>query len=368
MHAEDGNIRILALMSDAFGGYGGIAKFNRDLLTALAANNRVESIHSLSRLNAVDHITAPNELIESHCTGHPARYIFKALKFSRAFQPSVILCGHINLLPVAAIVKRWTRARLWFVMHGLEVWSRPVGMRYSSVRHIDVATAVSRHTRELFLSWAPVDQGNVRVLPNTIDPIKFSPGEKPAYLLDRYALHQRTVLLSVGRIAASERQKGHDRVIRLLPRLAEQIPDITFIIVGDGEDRPYLSGIAEVNGCASRVVYAGKIPDAEIVDHYRLADAFAMPSTQEGFGITFLEAAACGVPVVGGNTDGSWDALAEGRIGQCVDPDVPDQLCDGILRALQQEKRVPQELSRFSFANYSSHIDAILSHHLLAYR
>jgi glycosyltransferase involved in cell wall biosynthesis len=78
--------------------------------------------------------------------------------------------------------------------------------------------------------------------------------------------------------------------------------------------------MARESGVADRVTFAGQVPDEELPDYSALAHVFAMPSTGEGFGIVFLEAAATGLPIVGGNRDGSVDALAEGRIGRLVDP------------------------------------------------
>src|SRR5258708_29465186 len=88
------------------------------------------------------------------------------------------------------------------------------------------------------------------------------------------------------------------------------------------------------------VIFAGRIPEEEKIDHYNLADAFAMPSTSEGFGFVFLEAAACGLPVLGGKADGSRDALVDGELGLMVDPESPDELLDGLETILKREKRV----------------------------
>jgi glycosyltransferase involved in cell wall biosynthesis len=278
----------------------------------------------------------------------------------------VILCGHVNLLPLAAMMKRLTHSRLWLTMHGVEVWSPPSGLRRRCIPSIDLATAVSRYSRHQFLTWAPVLPSSVRVLPNTIDLDRFSPGEKPEYLVSRYGIRDRTVLLMVGRLSESERQKGHDRIIGILPALVEAMPKLLFMIIGAGSDLSRLRGMVEAAGVEEHVVFTGKIPDEEIVDHYRLAKAFVMPSTQEGFGIAFLEAAACGVPVLGGRTDGSWDALAEGEIGIAIDPDNPSELMDGVCRALSQSQRVPPQVRRFSSAHFETLVHGLLTRRLLS--
>ena len=119
------------------------------------------------------------------------------------------------------------------------------------------------------------------------------------------------MLLTVSRLAASERYKGHDRVISVLPRVLERSPDVAYLVVGDGDDRQRLEEMAQKAGVAHAMRFAGHVPHQELPDYFRLADVFVMPSTGEGFGIVFLEAAASGLPVIGGNRDGSVDALAE---------------------------------------------------------
>ena len=83
-------------------------------------------------------------------------------------------------------------------------------------------------------------------------------------------------------------------------------------------------------GVGAAVRFVGQVARQELPDYYRLADVFVMPSTGEGFGIVFLEASAADLPVIGGNRDGSVDALAEGRIGTLIDPDDVHGLVEAI--------------------------------------
>jgi phosphatidylinositol alpha-1,6-mannosyltransferase len=109
------------------------------------------------------------------------------------------------------------------------------------------------------------------------------------------------------------------------------------------------------------VVFAGFIPEAEKADHYRLADAFVMPGRGEGFGFVFLEALACGIPVVGSRLDGSREALRQGELGILVDPDRPDDIQAGILAALKRPRGViPAGLEYFSFENFAKRCHGIL--------
>ena len=86
---------------------------------------------------------------------------------------------------------------------------------------------------------------------------------------------------------------------------------------------------------ANHVIFAGQIPESEKVAHYNLADAFVMPSTWEGFGIVLIEAAACGVPVIGSRADGSREALRDGLLGRLVDPRKPEELIEAVTAVLE---------------------------------
>src|SRR5262249_38146012 len=124
---------------------------------------------------------------------------------------------------------------------------------------------------------------------------------------------------------------------------------------------PRLEQLARESGIADCVVFAGQVPDAELPDYFALADVFAMPSTGEGFGIVFLEAAASGLPVIGGNRDGSVDALAEGRIGRLVDPHCPEEIAAAVVAALEaRDPAAPTEAQRFAFPQFASYVNELV--------
>src|SRR5262249_11857510 len=133
------------------------------------------------------------------------------------------------------------------------------------------------------------------------------------------------------------------------------------MIVGDGSDRARLEALVQSLGLQEQVMFAGKIPESEKLDHYNLADGFAMPSTSEGFGFVFLEAAACGLPVLGGRTDGSRDALVDGQLGVMIDPENTDELLEGLEEILRRKKHVPECLSEFDFPRFSRQIQELMT-------
>jgi phosphatidylinositol alpha-1,6-mannosyltransferase len=135
-------------------------------------------------------------------------------------------------------------------------------------------------------------------------------------------------------------------VIRALPRVLRTIPDTTYLIVGDGPCRRDLEKQARELGVAERVVFAGQVCDAELPDYYALSDVFIMASreqaedcTVEGFGIVYLEANACGKPVIGGRSGGVPDAVQDGETGLLVDPHSPEEVARALMNLLTDRTR-----------------------------
>ena len=227
---------------------------------------------------------------------------------------------------------------LYLIIHGIEAWKPTRSPLLNlSVRHIDDFIAVSNTTRRRFLRWSRLRQDQGIILPDCVDLSIFTTGEKSQSLLMRYGLESRLVNITLGRLAAEERYKGVDEVLQVLPSLAKEIPNITYLVAGDGSDRARLEQKARQLGLEERVIFAGRISEEEKPEHYRLADAYVMPSSGEGFGIVFLEALACGIPVIGSKIDGSRDALLDGRLGILVNPTDAAELRAAILQTLAQK-------------------------------
>ena len=333
---------VLMLLSDAFGGFGGIAKFNRDFLTALCANPIIERVVAVPRVASQESEPLPPKLTyATSALGGKSYFMREVIRAARQLcangknSSPIIICGHINLLPAALLARKICSGPIYLIVHGIEAW-KPLRnpILNISVKHIDDFIAVSTVTRHRFLRWSGLRQDQGMILPDCVDLSIFTPGPKSMTLMKRYGLENRTVLLTLGRLATEERYKGIDEVLEILPSLTQAIPNIAYLIVGDGSDRARLEQKARELGLGDRVIFAGRISEEEKRDHYRLADAYVMPSSGEGFGIVYLEALACGIPVIGSKIDGSRDALRNGRLGILVNPTDPAELRAAILQTL----------------------------------
>ncbi|HKR64516.1 MAG TPA: glycosyltransferase [Thermoanaerobaculia bacterium] len=334
-------MRVLLLCTDAYGGHGGIALFNRELVSALFAREDVEEVVVVPRVirDEVRDIPAKVTFVADAAKG---RVSFVKHARQRGFD--LTICGHMNLLPVAP-------ADSVLVVHGIEAWRR------TRVPRCRAIVSVSAITRDRLVGWSGYD-GPTYVLPNAVHTEEYGIRGKRAELVERYRLEGKRVILTVGRLDAAERSKGFDEVMETLPALPD---DVVYLIAGGGNDFPRLQAKAIALDLGDRVRFTGLFPESEKADLYNLADVYAMPSRGEGFGFVFLEAMACRVPVIASKLDGGREALLDGKLGLLVDPTNPAELRAALEETLARgERRVPEGLEYFAFARFKERVNAIL--------
>jgi phosphatidyl-myo-inositol dimannoside synthase len=350
--------RILALVGDCYGARGGIARYNQDLFEALAEGGT--EIVILPRLGDASGLALPRGIVQK-----PA--IFGRLGFSLAaffaawrHRPvDVVYCGHVFMAPLAFVIARLLGARYWLQAHGTDVWKDRRAVTRRVIEHADLVSVVSRETRRILLAWIDLPPERARVLPDTVQDA-FTPGPPPEGMRERLGLGRGPILLTVGRLAASERYKGHEAVFSVLATLRENHPELVHLVVGDGDDRQRLEAVAAATAPAGSVRFLGYVPDDQLVDLYRLADLYVMPSTEEGFGIVYLEAAACGLRVVGGKGGGTADAIP-GSVGAIVDPADLDALAAAIFGELGRGRADPAAVEPYRRRHFAAAARALLA-------
>lgn len=364
-------MQILIVATEAFGGWGGIAKYNSDLLEALSTYPEITKILALARLGKPDHTKIPPK-IDFWCDSSYSVTTFVKNLLKTGIRPEIglVLCGHIHLLPLVYPIARWHRVPLLLFIHGIEAWtpSRRTFCNFLAPK-VDGVVSVSEFTARKFCAWTKLNRGKVDILPNAIRLENYGPGEKSPVLLKRYQIENKHILMTLGRLSSDERYKGIDEVLDIFPLLLKMEPSLFYLVIGDGSDRARLESKAKRLGLSQVVRFIGSISENEKADHYRLADAFVMPGHGEGFGIVYLEALASGIPVVASKLDGSQEAVRGGKLGTLVDPFNSEELIQGILAALNSSKRgrVPEDLRYFSYENFENRchglLDKILKHH-----
>ncbi len=340
-----------------------------------AAPFRVHRIHLL-RTGLLDDVPSLPRRIVAALRDVAIRIdLLRAIRrIARAEDIGVVCIGELVASGwLASISRRLFGLRSIIYVHGEEISSR---MEYDvdgrrrrrALAEADAIVAVSRFTREALETAMGVPPEKIALISNGVDLQRFVARPRRQDLMARYGLAGRRVLLTVGRLYA---RKGMDRVIESLPAVLRVLPDVRYLLVGDGTYRAVLEQLAVACDVRDAVVFAGAVPDAELIDHYALADAFIMANREmpdgdtEGFGLVFLEANACGIPVIAGKAGGSVDTVTDGVNGLVVDGDQTAQISAAILRLFQddalRERLVQTGNAVAARASWDSRVDQFLA-------
>ncbi|PSB21773.1 glycosyl transferase group 1 [filamentous cyanobacterium Phorm 46] len=280
-------------------------------------------------------------------------------------RPKRVFCGHINLAPLIQTLCEPLGIPYTILTYGKEVWET-LGPKYQiAMSQADSIWTISRYTRDHTCCNNQLNPAKFQIVPCVVDENIFTIGLKPQDLLAQYNLTGAKILMTVARLRSTDIYKGVDVTIKALPQIAKTFPNVKYLVIGRGDDRPRLAKIAQDLGVAEKVIFAGFVPTADLAAHYQLADAYVMPS-QEGFGIVYLEALACGLPVLAGDSDGSADPLQDGKLGWRVpyrNSEAVAVACVEMLRGkdirCDRAWLREQTLARFSFQSLCQSLESI---------
>ena len=217
--------------------------------------------------------------------------------------------------------------KILIYVHGEEITTRDGGglfdrWRAKFLAHAHAVIAVSSFTRDAMIRLMHTDPNKIVLIPNGVDTQKFQLRDPRPEVAEKYQVRGRRVLLSVGRLVP---RKGADHLIQAMPAILQACPDAHLLIAGEGPLRPTLETLIREFGLESRITLLGEVTDQALADLYAQAEIFALPNREmpdgdtEGFGLVFLEANACGKPVISGRAGGVVDAVIDGVNGLAVD-------------------------------------------------
>jgi phosphatidylinositol alpha-1,6-mannosyltransferase len=337
-------MKIHFLILSAFKFTGGLEKFNRAFMKALddiSLEQHFELFVKSSHDTMPDEKYIAKEKFKGY-TGNKLKFAINCL--SEAGKIDTVFVGHINLAPVAVLLKLLNpKIKLILIGHGIEIWQKQKLFKKLLLKWSDKILAVSNFTKKQIVNNNGIAADKIIIFPNTLDPYFKLPQNysKPDYLLKRYNIDRKTkIILTITRITKYEGYKGYDQILNALPSVIKEVPDIKYILGGkyDVIEEKRLKEKVKSLGLEKHFILTGFIKEEELTDHYLLADVFILPSKGEGFGIVFIEAAACGVPVIAGNQDGSVDALINGKLGKLINPDDIEEITKSIVALLSESK------------------------------
>ena len=276
------------------------------------------------------------------------RFLLSAISSAIFFRPELVLCAHVGISPVARLIQKLTGTPYWVMLYGIDAWCELAPAKVEALRAAQQLVAISKFTLDSASARHGLQANKSVCLAPT-----FSIDESTAPAGATDPLHETglPVVLTVGRLAASERYKGHDVMLDAWPLVLREIPEARYIIVGDGDDRSRLEQRAHQMELSGSVIFKGGVSSAELQSCYDDCRVFALPARTEldpraprgeGFGIVFLEAMAHGKPVVGPNIGAPTEFIRDGEHGFLVDPVNPAKLAQALVELLAHPERARQ--------------------------
>jgi len=282
-----------------------------------------------------------------------SRLILKSLKLISAHKVDIVFFSSLHLYMGiwALALKSFTKKPCFaFVFaEGIDrtLSDRRIGVKILAqfgmlaLRKMDGLIAGSNYTVNKLLGWKVPAERIIKNLP-CVDLEKFKPGLEYEDILRRHGIENKKIILTVSRL---EKSKGIDLVIKALPGILKQLPDAVYLIVGSGREQGNLHLLTKNLNISDKVIFVGDVSgyavDSDLPRYYNACDVFIMAShvvkswnETEGFGIVFLEASACGKPVIGGRSGGTPDAIIDGVTGVLIDPEDKEQIVNSIINLL----------------------------------
>jgi phosphatidylinositol alpha-1,6-mannosyltransferase len=254
---------------------------------------------------------------------------------------------------LAPVLRRAGVTKIIALTHGHEVWWSKVwpftwAMK-SIARNVDHLTYLGEFTRRAISRTinSTAQSAMVKIAPG-IDTDHFAPTDS-SELTSELGLTDKKVIVSVGRLV---HRKGQDVLIEAMPHLLKEIPDAHLVLIGEGPYRGYLETRVKNLGIDSKVTFIGRITYVELPRYICLGEVFVMPSRSrlaglevEGLGIVYLEASACGLPVIAGNSGGAPDAVVQGVTGLVVNGKDQHAVATSIATLLNDQEKA-REMGR----------------------
>ncbi|QNR85312.1 glycosyltransferase family 4 protein [Pedobacter riviphilus] len=352
------NRKVLFLSLHTFSLTGGIEKVSKTFaktLDDLKASAQIKSYQVLSMYD--DQPDLAYVAKDSFKGYHGKKTAFGLTAIKAGLKADVIILSHVHLLLFARIIKMLKPGvRIVLFAHGIEIWNALAGWKKQMLTRIEI-WAVSRYTADQIILHHGIAESQIKVLNNCLDPyFKLEKSvSKPASLLTKYRINNnQKVLLTICRLSSSEQYKGYDLVIECLAQVIKIYPDLVYLLVGkaDQAELARINKLIAQSSLQKNVILTGFVANDELALHYQLADVFVMPSKAEGFGLVFIEAAAYGCTVLGGNTDGSSDALMDGKLGTLLNPNDVIAIGEAIITSLQKEKHQSKTTQKLCFETF----------------
>lgn len=363
-------MKILLLLTDLFDVIGGIQTFNRCFIKALDELSVNQNIHvkvlvlnDRGKSNFVKEYIKSNNIDYVFFSGNKIKFSASALR--ECVDVDKIIFGHVNFSPIVLFMNLFNpKAAKYLIVHGVDVWSELSFLKKLGVKVFDLILSVSTYTKNQMQNHNSIMDEKFTIFPNTLDPVSIT---KSKHSKKQISLKGKT-LLSVTRLDPRDKYKNIDLVIKSLPSILKQVPNVNYIIIGDGEDRKRLELLVKELSLENNVHFIGYVDDDLLYSYYESSDVFVLLSTGEGFGIVFLEAMLCSKPCIGANAGGIPEVIEDRKTGLLIDPSKLNFLSASVIELLKNENmsalmgKMGKERfeKEFSFDRFKARLENVL--------
>lgn len=330
---------------------GGISRYSRYQIDALREVCGEENVRVLSLLGPDKDGFETRFNVDWYAGGNSRRgkvsLAIKVLELALAQRPDVVWTAHVSFSALVRMVAGLVGAKTVVNEYGLEAWSDLGRDAAWGLKGMTEVVSDCHFTAKWMEEAGRRPRGSIHVIWDCVDTERFSPRLPSRGALEKYRIPDPATgvnILSLGRISRDAAHKGYDRLLEVFCRIARRVPSARLICAGKGDLVSELAARARSLGLEGRVSFTGMVHEDDLADVYRSAHVFSLVSDRgerrgEGIPLTPLEAAACGVPILVGNQDGSREAVIEGINGHILDPFDLEAHAGVLLRLLNDPDR-----------------------------
>jgi len=334
---KDGYHKTALLASQMFGAPGGIQTYMRMVAHVLNEASYLKSAVSLAdepeeaTARFAQLIVGSGEISFAAASNSKAKFVTASIAASKGAKSA--LFGHMGLAPVGLFLKQMRMITDYgVILHGREAWHPINRVGKEAMKKATAIICTTPYTATQSLKYHGTLKTQIDILPLALEPGRFQ---------DLSAFEERSPregndqlkLLSIGQLSSANDYKGFDDTIEAIAILKQMgVDNIHYTLVGDGDDRSRLMGIAKEFQILDRVEFLGFVSDDEIAAQFEQNDVFIMPSSQEGFGLVYVEAMSHGLPIVACAEGGASHVLKDGINGAVVRYGSPLSISNGIMR------------------------------------
>ena len=352
------NKKTLFIYQNAFSQTGGIQAFNKYFISALEDIKNENENFDAELLSIYDNKKDIKSILKFTTLNNSKLSAFKHI-FNYRKNYDTFVFAHVNLAPLAIFLKILKpNANILFCTHGIEIWKK-LSKSTEWIMNKSTVLTVSNFSKNELLKYNP-NLKDIRLFPNCIKM------QDTSKILENPYNKNEFNILSVTRLSKGEESKGIDTMIKTIPLLIVQIPNMKYSVIGKGEDTIRLKQIAKELDVEKYIDFLGFVDD--INAYYQHCDIFSLPSKKEGFGIVYLEAMQYKKPVIGVNFGGPTDVIKHNETGYLCEYDNLNELSNCIFEIfINKSKRIELGtngyeyfIENFTYKHYKNNLKSML--------